>query len=97
MVNLVHFAVANAKRSSNIVVAAKNVEQHHAFAALVVAIYASIVGAGVQKSFRISCDVQSFITRISKSYGSSTFQSTQRRSSHSQMSSNNNRLTKELL
>jgi hypothetical protein len=78
-VNLAQVVVNIARKWS--VVAAKNVAQLLAFAALVVAICASSASAGVQKSFRISCDVQTFITKISKSYGSSTFQPTQRCSS----------------
>lgn len=58
LVNLAHFAVANAKSSSKIVSAAKDVANLLAFAALVVAIYASSANAGVQKSFRILFDVQ---------------------------------------
>jgi len=74
LVNLAHFAVANAKSSSKIVSAAKNVAQLLAFAALVVAICASSASAGVQRCFCITCDVQCVITTISNTYESSFFQ-----------------------
>jgi hypothetical protein len=81
LVNIAHFAVANAKSSSKIVSAAKNVTQLLAFAALVVANCAFTANAGLQRCFRILCGEQFTITKCSKNFERATFWSTRRRSS----------------
>jgi hypothetical protein len=80
-VNVVLFAVHIARNLNTIAHAAKNVAQHHAFAASVVETCASSANAGLQRCFRILCGGQFTITTCSKYFEITTFRSTRRRSS----------------